>query len=353
MGRLTVADAQRATELLKQADPGIFARDVTKEMLVTIGQLLWSHTYKLSQNDYDVNPNILDYIETMAIHDPVKALIFGESLKIPDQQVSTFAAARWVDQGLPIIRLGHKRAAAFMATTIGEENVEFIKPPFKAFYIEMPDQLLMLTGHDGEQVSVKGVLVHVMNLKGIPMEDGQGDVYTEDAERWRWIAITDTSLVQWELNRKLEELAGYNVRENNWDGVGLPIEDYDQRLSMLVGRLICSVCLMMSSPGDLKVKTQAVSRNKNGKRPLSDAPSYRIFMESKPISIDVRPAIRSYLRGDRDSPSVRLLVRGHWKNQAHGPGHSLRKHIHIEPYWRGGVDGDPIMQRVYNAEGDT
>jgi hypothetical protein len=32
---------------------------------------------------------------------------------------------------------------------------------------------------------------------------------------------------------------------------------------------------------------------------------------------------------------VRLLVRGHWKNQAHGPGMTLRKLIHVEPYWRG------------------
>ena len=32
---------------------------------------------------------------------------------------------------------------------------------------------------------------------------------------------------------------------------------------------------------------------------------------------------------------MRLLVRGHWKNQAHGPGMTLRKLIHVEPYWRG------------------
>lgn len=32
---------------------------------------------------------------------------------------------------------------------------------------------------------------------------------------------------------------------------------------------------------------------------------------------------------------ARILVMGHWKLQAHGPQRTLRKMIHIEPYWRG------------------
>ena len=35
---------------------------------------------------------------------------------------------------------------------------------------------------------------------------------------------------------------------------------------------------------------------------------------------------------------VRTLVEGHWRNQAHGPRHSLRKLIFIEPFWRGPED---------------
>lgn len=36
----------------------------------------------------------------------------------------------------------------------------------------------------------------------------------------------------------------------------------------------------------------------------------------------------------------RILVAGHWKMQPHGEGQKLRKLIHIEPYWRGPLNGE-------------
>lgn len=36
---------------------------------------------------------------------------------------------------------------------------------------------------------------------------------------------------------------------------------------------------------------------------------------------------------------LRVRVQGHWRNQAHGPGHSLRKLIWILPFWKGPEDG--------------
>jgi hypothetical protein len=50
---------------------------------------------------------------------------------------------------------------------------------------------------------------------------------------------------------------------------------------------------------------------------------------------DVRQAMRDYAAGVRGSPSVRSLVRGHYKRQAHGPNRSDRRLIWISPYWRG------------------
>jgi hypothetical protein len=44
--------------------------------------------------------------------------------------------------------------------------------------------------------------------------------------------------------------------------------------------------------------------------------------------------ILSYQKSDR-AVSVRHMVRGHWKMQAYGPDRQDRKHIFVEPYWRG------------------
>lgn len=42
-------------------------------------------------------------------------------------------------------------------------------------------------------------------------------------------------------------------------------------------------------------------------------------------------------------------VRGHWRNQACGPGMKLRKRIWVEPYWKG-PDTAEEMERIYKAE---
>jgi hypothetical protein len=42
----------------------------------------------------------------------------------------------------------------------------------------------------------------------------------------------------------------------------------------------------------------------------------------------------------------RFKVRGHWRNQAHGPAMGLRKFIHIEPYWKG-PEAAEIINKPY------
>lgn len=51
---------------------------------------------------------------------------------------------------------------------------------------------------------------------------------------------------------------------------------------------------------------------------------------------------------ERRSYSRRWVVSGHFRNQAHGPGHSLRKLIWIPPYIKG-PDDVPIGKTVYRA----
>ena len=42
--------------------------------------------------------------------------------------------------------------------------------------------------------------------------------------------------------------------------------------------------------------------------------------------------------GGGSSPTVKFVVRGHWRNQAHGPNMTLRKMTWIQPYWKGTED---------------
>jgi hypothetical protein len=307
---------------------------ITKESLVEIAAVTYPVLYKGAADEDEAEDRLVTQV--------------GETLQDPDQVVVAIGAACWQKSGFPVIRLGHKRAAALMATDITEQSVEFVRPPFDAFFIELPDGLLHVSDQNGEMQKATGVLVHARTFN-------QPFQYLDDKVRppgtyWNYITLTDTSLIQWKMNRLVSEIAGLTDRGNDWVGIGLPLSDYDTRLDLLVGRLICSTCIMMSNPENLKTKIEATRRNKSGKKPLRNAPVYKVFMERQPINVDVRHYVSAYMKGERDSPHVRLMVRGHHKMQAHGKQLKLRKLLWIEPYMRGGTENDPIMRSIYVAK---
>lgn len=63
------------------------------------------------------------------------------------------------------------------------------------------------------------------------------------------------------------------------------------------------------------------------------------------------------LPGDTDAPSAhtswtlghRVQVRGHWRQQAYGPGRADRKTIWIQPFWKGPEMGEIVAQRTYDV----
>lgn len=60
------------------------------------------------------------------------------------------------------------------------------------------------------------------------------------------------------------------------------------------------------------------------------------------------PARDSDGNGMSNALASRVEVRGHWRNQAHGPGRSERKLIFIEPHWRG-PDMAAAIQKAYHV----
>lgn len=119
------------------------------------------------------------------------------------------------------------------------------------------------------------------------------------------------------------------------------------RLLPLVQRLVAGTCLAMSDPKNIKQRKPQPSRKHSLYKARRGLPLVRVFEVGRPLKVDCRPAITEFLKGRRSSvKNVQTLVRGHWKSQAHGPNHSLRKALHIEPYWRGDEDA-PIRIRPH------
>jgi hypothetical protein len=43
------------------------------------------------------------------------------------------------------------------------------------------------------------------------------------------------------------------------------------------------------------------------------------------------------------------IVRGHWRQQAHGPARALRKTLWIQPFWKG-PEESRVLLRTYKAD---
>jgi hypothetical protein len=329
-----------------------------KKTLVKMGQDCWANLYKGAADDNEVLERAQQHIINIVNNDPINGPVIVSTLISPDRFTGTLAAGRWVDQGLPVFRLGHKRLAALMATHVPVELADQIKPPFKAFFIEMPPDLLHLEDSDspeGQQgvlrPEVKGIIV-----QSLYYTESKYGVTRINVPIWSWMAVTETRLVQWQVNRSTKELCSSGVSREpatNTDRLfgafNLEMSDYDHRLTDLINRLICSVCLLVTGhKNDLKEKKET-PHEKGRKLRAKNPPEFRVFTMGSPVSIDVRPALKEYLSGRRStSPSVQFLVRGHWRNQVYGEQRLLRKLLWIEPFWKG-PDGAVINAKSYDV----
>ena len=331
------------------------SRYFSKKRLVWMGHDCWGYLYKGTSNDDEVLERAAKHLLTLAIVDPINGPAVGAALTSPDQITATLASGRWVDQGLPVFRLGHKRIAALMATHTPVELADQIKAPFKAFFIEMPPGLLHLEDSESKtMLEVKGIIVQ--NLYYTRALYGVTQI---NKPIWSWMAVTDTRVIQWQVNRSTELLCSEGVSRSHPAVEGLDrlvgafnleMNDYDHRVTDLINRLICSICLLFTGHHGEISERKEVHREKGKKLRSKNPPEFRVFTMSSPVSVDVRPALREYLSGHRStSPSVQFLVRGHWRNQAHGEQRLLRKLLWIEPFWKG-PDGALVASKAYTTK---
>jgi len=79
-------------------------------------------------------------------------------------------------------------------------------------------------------------------------------------------------------------------------------------------------------------------------------PTVNEYVVGAPVKLDLRLKTKAFIEGGhaavRGPMTIQTMVRGHWRNQAHGPGHRDRKFIHIEPFWKG-LQSAPIAVRPH------
>jgi hypothetical protein len=222
--------------------------------------------------------------------------------------------ARWYDCAWPTVELSREHAAALMATSIPDQEIE---PPWPAFLLRVPPRLLYMT--DGARdVEISAAYV--------------GRYAIQQKLLW-YIALhsTHSPLVLFRdrlpFSNLLEHQGGVEVFDERERRSSL-----DERTMDMAVRLVINFCQALSEPsasGELCHYSSGLRRPCDGSEALR-----KTFKWLPPVKVKCADAIRDWCRTGIGTPrTVRWLTRGHWRNQACGPGLSERRATWIEPYW--------------------
>jgi hypothetical protein len=233
----------------------------------------------------------------------------GKNTLGPFPAIAPSFALAWAESGFPTIEPSHRLAASLMATSVPEDHVdEFVRMPWRCFAFHIPEGLVARGDGFGLALHARDGVFKTMDIHGGALHIG-----------------FEPTLAGW--------ISKIGPQQN--DKTELTVEETDQqaRLMELTGRLLLGICLEMSayrpSEGNASSSGTIQRATKEGIYPS-------VFKLTRDVKVDARKAVREYAAGQRRvNPTVRVLVRGHWKLQAHGPGRTERSPIHIEPYWRG------------------
>ena len=242
-------------------------------------------------------------------------------------------AAEWHRLAQPTVHIGHKYAAALMSTAVPEFE---IRAPWRHFMIRVPDgKLITLIDRRGDEDPIQHILC------------------TQYPDRWTYMAIGDHCeyTQMWAPTEKLRH--GECVGEHGDPAFAIPEEDHDVRARLLITRLLLNSCLVLADP----TRVRPLGKRVGGAPGVAGIP---VDAQGQPlggayelmhaVSVDCRESVREYLTGHRrTAPVVRWLVRGHWRQQAYGPHHSLRRTQWIEPFWKG-ADDAPIAIREHDLK---
>jgi hypothetical protein len=238
--------------------------------------------------------------------------------------------ARWGESGTPAVRVSGKQAAALMLSDLSDDQLTDIRAPWRAFDVVL-DQPMPLGGDAIQAASV--VVWHT------PLHDAEAGL--DPCDKWMLFYYLQSRQVV--ARGRHTPVRLYHEHPMFEDGGpklidARPPSEAEMRAAALVSRLVLNVAVALDPPrrpqAGAPPSVAAGSKAEKGAPPPlpASAPVQLQF----PVQVDMREHVADYLSGDLQRVyKVRWLVRGHWRNQACGPGLGLRERIWIAPHWKG------------------
>jgi len=275
-----------------------------------------------------------------------------------------------------------------LATDLRGAVVADLKLPYESFYVEMPPDVLYLedkrTGwHEVRSLTVtRGRItekslevarrhgdesVNSVRLGSRLLIEAYGEPNKNSAgpfdDTWLFKSYPIVDEIQ-----DIESMIEQSIRDSEYEKhlnrgrVGERILD-GLELRTFLFKFVLNFCVYLGSEkitvkhehADELEKILKGKKRKNLRKSLQDKvkrlENDRVFLVGSEVSID--PELKEFVRTEGTGSfqlSYRTLVRGHWRNQAHGPARTLRKKKWIEPHIRGAELPTKRVGHRYNVK---
>lgn len=243
---------------------------------------------------------------------------------------------RWTAETMPVVEVPIVIAAALCASKGDPSLLELAIAPWDCFAIEVPEGLIVNDDGLGGTEAIHTILVMRRTSS-----DGKSD--------WSFISYAARMNLR-QSRAPTEDFFSdkeHIFPENHSAEEVTPI---DSRAMVLCRALIRGVVLQMNDPARRASYRKVLGTSSKAVKARASKypgmPDFDRYVITDKVMVDARETVRRYNLGQRGSFSLRHLVCGHFKAQAHGPDRKLRRSIWVQPYWRG-EEGLPIATKSH------
>lgn len=224
----------------------------------------------------------------------------------------------WAYAGYNVFELSNDFVAAMLLTDPRQIHFDDLRTPFPGILITIPS---------GFATGVEGLPYTKLHLSHV---EGAWNLYATDGTRVLDTSVGRGQALSWDLLESLETEEPKEITGADADVV--------RTIRQIAFGMLAYVTAV-----DRAVEERVDTRSK--KRLRDDGPRPHVHDVGRTVKID--PILIKYARaGTREialQMKRRFIVRGHYRNQAHGTGHRDRKLLWIEPFWKGPKEGAKIV----------
>lgn len=367
-------DPNKRAEYLKQRAEGInFSdlKDVAKnaaQLHSYIGGPIPKDTGLFVDNLVRKHPHLFSQISRLG------ELYFHES--ILNYQMSL----RWVDYGMSVFDITTSLLASLLLTDCDNVELDEVRFPFPTFVVRLPSKFWSIyddiTCHDTDVATLWVHQLRALDRTDVPQGINWVDSNTRDSDLQKYakdrllvravgrsgISVWEVRDVPWQAESiakwvgteygVVEELTQHEVAETE-----LHMQKAIRRLLINLSLYIAEKGTGVRVGGERSTKRQRKKKLKPRKQ-QKEEPRPNVWLLGQEVKLDSNliQAARDWSEQDKQKQGARwrvkkrFIVQGHWRNQPHGPGRTLRKRIRIEPFWKGPTEGTKLSH-LYTLEG--